>query len=205
MSKRWLAKNKRDYYHKKSKEEGFRARAAYKLIQIDERFNIFKNVKSILDLGAAPGSWVQAILNKIGDRKPLIMGVDYKRMGDIDGARMLSINVYSEELEKEIINYFPQGIDLILSDMAPKITGNKELDAVKTIDLIRRALFFKKYLNPNGNFVAKVFHCPEMFELLNELKGEFQSAQTHKPKASRMGNRELYIIAKGFKSEKSES
>ncbi|MCP4763532.1 MAG: RlmE family RNA methyltransferase [archaeon] len=198
---------KKDIYHKKSKIEGYRARSAYKLIQINERFNIFNqnSIKNILDLGCAPGSWPQVLINKIGNRKGLkIMGVDYKRMGPIEGVKLLSINVFSEKFEKEIESYFPKGLDLILSDMAPKISGVKSLDSTRTIELIERAYDLSdKYLNKNGNFIAKVFQCSELNDLLkNTFEKNFQFVKIHKPKASRKGNRELYIIAKGYGLEK---
>lgn len=201
MAKKWLAKNRNDFYHKKSKIEGFRARSAYKLIQIDEKFKILKSMNSVLDLGAAPGSWIQVILDLTDNRKkPRIMGVDYKKVGQLPGAKILSINVFSEKLEEEIAEYFENGIDLILSDMAPKISGNKSIDAAKTIDLVMRAYDLAlKFMNSGGNFVAKVFQCPEMHDLLRKIKTKFIFAQIHKPKASRTGNREYYIIAKGFK------
>ncbi|MHA1728444.1 MAG: SAM-dependent methyltransferase [Promethearchaeota archaeon] len=195
-----LRKYKKDIYHKKSKEEGFRARSAWKLIQINERFNIFTNVNSVLDLGAAPGSWIQVLLRLIGDRNPLVFGVDYKHIGPIEGAKISSVNVYSEKIEEEIEDYFKNGIDCILSDMAPKISGNKSLDNGKMIDLVNRAYeLVRKYMNKGGNFVIKVFQYPEINALLKEFKRYFQMVKLHKPKASRIGSRELYIIAKNYK------
>jgi 23S rRNA (uridine2552-2'-O)-methyltransferase len=200
LAKKWLAKNRNDFYHKKSKIEGFRARSAYKLIQINEKFKILHSMNSVLDLGAAPGSWIQVILDlTVNRKKPRIMGVDYKRVGQLPGAKILSLNVFSDKLEVEITKYFENGIDLILSDMAPKISGNKSIDAAKTIDLVMRAYDLAlKFMNSGGNFVAKVFQCPEMHGLLKKIKTKFNFAQIHKPKASRTGNREYYVIAKGF-------
>jgi 23S rRNA (uridine2552-2'-O)-methyltransferase len=200
-------KSKHDFYHKKSKIDGFRARSAYKLMQIHEKFKILNSMNNILDLGAAPGSWIQVILDITDNHsKPRIMGVDYKRVGQLPGAKLLAMNVFSDKFETEITNYFENGIDLILSDMAPKISGNKSIDAAKTIDLIIRAYDLAlKFMNSGGNFVAKIFQCPEMHGLLRRFKTKFNFAQIYKPKASRTGNREYYLIAKGFKLKEKEN
>ena len=206
MSKKWLSKNKKDYFYAKSKEDGFRARAVYKITQINDEFGIFtrgttkETVKGVLDLGAAPGSWIQGVLSVIGNENPKILGVDVKRMGEIPGARMVTLNVMSEQMENEIESFFDRGIDLVLSDMSPKISGNKEIDTGKTLDLVNRAIVLaRKYLNKGGNFVSKIFQYAEMNEIINDLKQDFNIVQAHKPKASRQGNREMYIIALGYK------
>lgn len=206
MAKKWLAKNKNDFYHKKSKIEGFRARSAYKLIQINEKFKILHSMDSVLDLGTAPGSWIQVIIElTVNRKKPRIMGVDYKRVGKLPGAKTISMNIFSDKLEEEITKYFENGIDLILSDMAPKISGNKTIDSAKTIELVLRAYDLAlKFMNSGGNFVAKIFQCPEMHGLLRKIKNNFNFVQIHKPKASRTGNREYYVIAKGFKLKEKE-
>ncbi|MHA1821267.1 MAG: SAM-dependent methyltransferase [Promethearchaeota archaeon] len=204
-----LDKYKRDYYHNLAQKEGYRSRAAYKLLQIDEKFNIFKDVRYVLDLGAAPGSWIQVALKKIKDKKDKkILGVDYKRIGlnfDPKIVKTININIFSDKMEEEIREYFPHGLDLILSDMAPKLSGIKEYDAIKTIELVERAFYFAKlFLKKDKHFVAKVFHSPDLFNLKNELSKSFRKVHLYKPKASRRGNREIYIICKHFLKEDSE-
>jgi 23S rRNA (uridine2552-2'-O)-methyltransferase len=191
---------KKDEFANKAKEDGFRARSAYKIIQIHEQFKIFNKARSILDLGCAPGSWLQAIFDITQGRKIQLMGVDLTRISPIEGVKLLKMDVSSEKLEEEIKNYFKDGIDVIVSDLAPHTSGNKTLDAGRSIDLVQRAFSLAdKYMNPGGNVVAKVFQSQDMNQFMKEIKPKFEYIQTHKPKASRQGNSELYIVALGKK------
>jgi 23S rRNA (uridine2552-2'-O)-methyltransferase len=191
---------KKDEFHKKAQEDGFRARSAFKIIQIHEQFNIFHNAKAILDLGCAPGSWLQAILDLTKDRKIKLMGVDLTRITPIEDVKLLKMDVFSEKLEEEIENYFVDGIDVIVSDMAPHTSGNKTLDSGRSIDLVQRAFSLAdNFLKVGGNVVTKVFQSQDMNEFVRKIKAKYEFVQTHKPKASRQGNWELYIIAKGKK------
>lgn len=191
---------KKDEFHRKAQEDGFRARSAFKIIQIHEQFKIFSKAKSILDLGCAPGSWLQAILDITKGRKIRLMGVDLTRISPIEGVKILKMDVFSETLEEEIKNYFIEGIDVIVSDMAPHTSGNKTLDSNRSIDLVQRAFdLADKFMNQGGNVVAKVFQSQEMNYFVRDIKPKYEYVQTHKPKASRQGNSELYIIAIGKK------
>ncbi|MBN2157312.1 MAG: RlmE family RNA methyltransferase [Candidatus Lokiarchaeota archaeon] len=203
MSKRWLAEHRSDEYHNKSKEDGFRARSAYKLLHINEKFHIFKNVRNVLDLGASPGSWLQVTLSQLKEKRTKILGVDQKKIREIEGVKQLKMDVYSDQLEDEIKTYFPKGIDLLLSDLAPNTSGNKTYDAARSVDLVNRAFeIAEKFLQPGGNLVAKLFHCPEIKELKRKFEQTFQKVQFHKPKASRQHSREIFIIALGYKNKK---
>ena len=196
-------KYKTDFYDKLAIDNGYRARSAYKLLQINQKYKIFPYTKYVLDLGSAPGSWVQVAMKELEDRRrKLVMGVDYKRMGEIKGAKLVSANIFSKKFDEIVWDYFPKGIDVILSDMSPKISGNKYLDSAKTIELVEKALsLVDKFLNNKGNFVAKVFQCPELDDLKEKVSISFKSVFLHKPKASRRGNREIYLIAKGYQKK----
>ncbi|TFG19771.1 MAG: RlmE family RNA methyltransferase [Promethearchaeota archaeon] len=200
MSKRWLTEHHSDEFHKKSKQEGYYARSAYKLLNIDEKFNIFKNIRYVLDLGASPGSWLQVTSLKLDKSKTKIMGVDLKKIRPVEGVKQLHMDVYSDQLEEEIRTYFTKGIDLVLSDLAPNTSGNKILDSGRSIALVMRAYDISHpFLRQKGKFVAKLFQCAEMNEIKHRLEKDFLKVQFYKPKASRQHSRELFIIASGFK------
>ena len=200
MSKRWLAEHRSDEYHKKSKQDGYYARSAYKLLHINEKFKIFKNVRSVLDLGASPGSWLQVSVSQLKSSNPKIMGVDRKRIKPIEGVKHLHMDVYSDQLDEEIQTFFTKGIDLVLSDLAPNTSGNKTLDSARSIDLVMRAYeVARSHLRPKGKFIAKLFQCYEMGEVKRDLEKNFEKVQFFKPKASRQHSRELFLIALGFK------
>lgn len=199
MSKRWLTEHRSDEYHTKSKEDGFRARSAYKLLHINEKFSIFKNVRYVLDLGASPGSWLQVSVSQLKNVSPKIMGVDRKRIQEIEGVKHLRMDVYSDLIDVEVSTYFTQGIDLVLSDLAPNTSGNKILDAGRSLDLVERAFeIARPYLRKKGKFVAKAFHCPEIDQLKKKFMSKFDKVHIFKPKASRQHSRELFIIALGY-------
>ena len=202
MSKRWIAKHRSDKFHKKSKADGYRARSAYKLLHINTKFQIFKNVRYVLDLGASPGSWLQVCVSQLDKSNPKIMGVDRKRIQEINGVKHLHMDVYSEKLDGEIQSFFTKGIDLILSDLAPNTSGNKTLDSARSVDLVLRAYeVAQPYLRHKGKFVAKIFHCPEIDDLKRKLDPRFERVQFFKPKASREHSRELFVIALGYKKK----
>ncbi|MHA1342144.1 MAG: RlmE family RNA methyltransferase [Promethearchaeota archaeon] len=193
--------HRRDYYHKKAKLQGFRSRAAYKLLQIDEKFHIIKGKKNILDLGCAPGSWIQAIISKSNNPQKLkIVGIDIKRIKPLDYAIILKMDVFSNQIIDKLKELFPNGIDLILSDMSPNISGNKSYDNARSLALLERAFFIaKNFLNQNGDFIAKFFQSQDTIKFINSIKKYFKIVKIHKPKASTKGNREMFVVAKNFK------
>ena len=200
MSKRWLAEHRSDEFHKKSKQDGYYARSAYKLLNINDKFNIFKKVRFVLDLGASPGSWLQVTSSKLKNFNPKIMGVDRKKIKPVEDVKHLHMDVYSDQLEEEIRSYFTKGIDLVLSDLAPNTSGNKTLDSGRSIDLVMRAYDISRpFLRLKGKFIAKLFQCAEMNEIKRRLEKDFERVQFFKPKASRQHSRELFVIALGFK------
>jgi len=199
MSKRWLADHRSDEFHNKSKIDGYRARSAYKILHINEKFQIFKGVRYVLDLGSSPGSWLQVAVSQLKKSNPKIMGVDRKKIKEIEGVKHLHMDVYSEQLEIEIQSYFPYGIDLVMSDLAPNTSGNKDYDATRSVELVYRAFqLADTNLRPNGKFIAKIFHCPEIHQLKRNLEPKFDKVQYYKPKASREHSREIFLVALGY-------
>ncbi len=188
---------KRDYYYWEAKRAGFKSRAAFKLIQINNRFYIIRKGYSVLDLGAAPGGWSQVALELVGDEGKVV-AVDKKRMR-VDGVLFIKGDVYSDEtLEriKEVIEY----ADVVLSDMAPNISGISSLDHAKSVDIAERALYIaENVLRPRGHFVVKVFQGDMLPSFIKKCKADFDLVKVHKPKASNRKSPEVYVVCKRFK------
>ena len=196
-STRWLQRQINDPYVRLAKAEGKRSRAAYKIIQIDKKFNIFDKGSSVLDLGAAPGSWTEVALERAGG---ITVAVDILDMDDIKNAIILKADLSdakSSDLIKKLNN---EKFDIVLSDMAASTTGHKQTDHVRTQALAElAALYAVEFLKPGGIFCAKVFQGGTHGDLLINLKSNFKSIKHFKPDASRKGSPETYVIAKGFK------
>jgi 23S rRNA (uridine2552-2'-O)-methyltransferase len=173
ISKEWINRQHRDIYFKKSKQEGFRSRAVYKLQEINDKHKVLKNGLSVIDLGAAPGGWSQFVIQKY--KKCKLLSIDLKEMEPIDNSYQI-IGDFNEESSKEkIINYFNEKVDLVMSDMAVNTTGNKNLDSVVTGELCLEALrFAKDQLKPNGSFVSKIFMGSTFNEIVGEAKLTFK-------------------------------
>ena len=195
-STRWLQRQINDPYVRLAKAEGKRSRAAYKIIQIDEKFNIFDKGSSVLDLGAAPGSWTEVALERAGG---ITVAVDILDMDDIKNAIILKADLSdakSSDLIKKLNN---EKFDIVLSDMAASTTGHKQTDHVRTQALAElAALYAVEFLKPGGIFCAKVFQGGTHSDLLLNLKNNFKSIKHFKPDASRKGSPETYVIAKDF-------
>ena len=193
-STRWLQRQINDPYVRLAKAEGKRSRAAYKIIQIDEKFNIFDKGSSVLDLGAAPGSWTEVALERAGG---ITVAVDILDMDDIKNAIILKADLSdakSSDLIKKLNN---EKFDIVLSDMAASTTGHKHVRTQALAELA--ALYAVEFLKPGGIFCAKVFQGGTHGDLLINLKSNFKSIKHFKPDASRKGSPETYVIAKGFK------
>ena len=188
ISKSWIIKQKRDIYVRKSKVEGYRSRAVYKLQEINDKFKILKNGLAIVDLGAAPGSWSQ------------IISIDLKEMDSIDNTIHLKGDFTDELQQKKIIEYFKDKIDIIISDMAVNTTGNKNLDSLVTGELCLEAFNFAcKTLNRNGNFVSKLFMGSSFNEIVAIAKKKFKEVHIFKPPSSRKDSKENFIICKNLR------
>ena len=195
ISKNWINKQHRDIYVRKSKLEGYRSRAVYKLQEIDSKFKIFKNTRSIVDLGAAPGSWSQYASKKIKNGK--ILSIDIKKMEEIENTFQVIGDFTKDEEKQKINDYFGEKIDVVLSDMAANTTGNKNLDSIVTGDLSIEAMkFANEILKKNGKFVSKIFMGSSFNEVIFKAKEIFTKTEIFKPLASRRDSREIFIICK---------
>ena len=198
ISKNWINRQKKDIYIRKSKTEGYRSRAAYKLIEIDEKFKILNNGISVIYLGAAPGSWLQYISKKIKNSK--IVSIDLRQIEKIDNTFHIEGDFTNEKYQSQIRNLFKSNVDVVLSDMAANTTGNKNLDSIYTGELCKEAMIFsKKILKQNGKFVSKVFMGSIFNEIISEAKSIFNEVKVFKPKSSKKDSKEIFIICKNLK------
>ena len=198
ISKNWINKQRRDIYVRKSKVDGYRSRAVYKLIEIDKKFNILKNGISLVDLGAAPGSWSQYASQHIKNCK--ILSIDIKDMENIDKVHQIKGDFTQKNYQQLIKNYFKLKIDVVLSDMAENTTGNKNVDSISTSELCKEAMYFaKEILNEKGVFVSKIFMGSTFNEIILESKSIFKETKIFKPISSRKDSKESFIICKLLK------
>lgn len=196
-STRWLQRQLNDPYVKQSKAEGRRSRAAYKLIQIDEKFKILKPNQIILDLGAAPGSWSEVIA---GISNTKVIAIDKLDMDPMSGVKVLKLDLSTEEAFNKIKEYLNKKVDVVLSDMASDTTGHKSTDHIRTQELAELAADYAiNFLKKGGSFCSKVFQGGTHQALLELLKKNFESVKHFKPEASRKESPENYVIAKSFK------
>jgi 23S rRNA (uridine2552-2'-O)-methyltransferase len=202
VSRRWLSERKNDPYHRMAKEQGYRSRAAFKLIQLNERFGFFKGAKLILDIGAAPGGWLQ-VANEVVGPDGLVVGVDLEKINDIDLENVKTIvgDILKDKTVEKILGIIPNRMDVVLSDLAQNVSGSWDLDHYRQIELARKALkVSRKVLKREGFFVVKVFQGSEYDNFMKEMKESFKSVKVHKPKASRKGSAEIYLVAKNLKN-----
>ncbi len=195
ISKNWINKQRRDIFVRKSKVEGYRSRAVYKLQEIDDKFKIFKNGISVIDLGAAPGSWSQYASKKIKNGK--ILSIDLLDFEKIDKIFQLKGDFTNDKVKEKIKNYFNTKVDVVISDMAVNTTGNKNLDSINTSELCIDAMNFSKdILKKNGKFVSKIFMGSTFNDIIKESKKIFIENKVFKPAASRKDSKESFIICK---------
>ena len=195
ISKNWINKQRRDIYVRRSKIEGYRSRAVYKLQEIDQKFRIFKNGMSIIDLGAAPGSWSQYALKNVKNGK--IVSIDFKDFEKIGNIHQIKGDFTDDRYKKEIVDYFGVKVDVVLSDLAVNTTGNKNLDSIYTGELCMEAMkFSKEILKSDGKFISKMFMGSTFNEIVSEAKKIFKENKIFKPLASRKDSKESFIICK---------
>ena len=195
ISKNWVNKQRRDTYVRQSKVDGYRARSAYKLIEIDEKFKIFKGGLTVIDIGAAPGSWSQ-YANKVSKNGKLI-SIDLKKMEPIGSSIQIQGDFTEEEVQKEIKTKTTYKVDVVMSDMAVNTTGIKNIDSIQTGELCKEAMVFAKdLLNENGYFISKIFMGGTFNEIVAEGKKYFKEVKVFKPKSSRKDSKESFIICK---------
>ena len=195
ISKNWINKQRRDIYVRRSKVEGYRSRAVYKLQEIDQKFRIFKNGMSVIDLGAAPGSWSQYVLKSVKNGK--IVSIDFKDFEKIGNIHQIKGDFTDDRYKKEIVDYFGVKVDVVLSDLAVNTTGNKNLDSIYTGELCMEAMkFSKETLKSDGKFISKIFMGSTFNEIVSEAKKIFKENKVFKPLASRKDSKESFIICK---------
>ena len=198
ISKNWINKQKRDIYVRQSKLEGYRSRAVYKLQEIQTKFKVIDNGMSIVDLGAAPGSWSEFISRKFKNVK--LVAIDLKELDKIENVTHIKGDFTDEITQKKIEKNFNEKIDLIVSDMAVNTTGNKNLDSLVTGELSIEAMNFSlKILKKNGVFVSKIFMGSSFNEIVDSAKKNFKEFHVYKPPSSRKESKENFIICKNLK------
>ncbi|MEN2786039.1 RlmE family RNA methyltransferase [Sphingomonas qilianensis] len=201
QSTRWLQRQLNDPYVKRAKADGYRSRAAYKLIELDERFGFLKGKKRVLDLGLAPGGWSQVVRRQ--SPKAAIVGIDLLPVDPIDGVTILHMDFMDDAAPDKLIADLGGAPDLVLSDMAANTVGHPQTDALRTLGLVEAALAFAiEVLEPGGAFVSKVFAGGADSELVAEMKRNFTTVKHAKPPASRKGSVEWFVVAQGFKGRR---
>jgi len=201
-SRRWLERHLNDPYVHRSKAEGFRSRAAFKLIEIDDRYKLLKPGTKVIDLGAAPGGWSQVAAKRIGSNNeaPSVVAIDYLDMDAIPGVAFLKMDFLEADAPDRLIAMLGAAPDIVMSDMAAPTTGHRRTDHIRTMHLCEVAADFAvSVLKPGGHFLAKTFQGGAENEVLAMLKRNFASVHHVKPPASREESVELYLFAKGFK------
>jgi 23S rRNA (uridine2552-2'-O)-methyltransferase len=195
ISKNWINKQKRDIYVRQSQVDGYRARSAYKLIEIDEKFKIFKNGISVIDLGASPGSWSQYISRTVKSGR--LVSIDIKGMEEIENTIQIKGDFTDLESQEKIKGLFKSNVDVVVSDMAVNTTGIKDIDAIYTGELAMEAMnFSKEMLVKEGRFVSKIFLGSSFNEIVALGKKLFKEVKVFKPKSSRKESKESFIICK---------
>ena len=200
-STRWLERQLNDPYVKRAKADGYRSRAAYKLLELDERFGFLKGVGAVVDLGIAPGGWSQVVRRKAP--KAVVAGIDLLPTDPIDGVAILQMDFMDDDAPARLREALQApSADLVVSDMAANTVGHPQTDHLRTMALVEAGLeFAKEVLRPGGAFVAKVLAGGADHQLVAELKRHFTTVKHAKPPASRKGSSEWYVVAQGFKGE----
>ena len=198
-SQKWLERQLNDPYVRAARAAGWRSRAAFKIIELDEKYSLFKPGQRVVDLGAAPGGWTQVAVQRVGQQGKVV-ALDLLPMDEIPGSILLQGDFEDLAVEQEVLRVLDGPAELVLSDMAPNTTGHNATDHLRILALIELALDFAgKVLVPGGSFVAKAFQGGTERELLNRLKRDFSSVKHAKPPASRKGSAEMYVVAQGFR------
>ena len=198
ISKNWVNKQRRDTYVRQSKVDGYRARSAYKLIEIDEKFKIFKGGLTVIDIGAAPGSWSQYASKVVKNGK--IVSIDLKELEPIDNTVQIKGDFTEDETQQKIKEFLTGKSDVVMSDMAVNTTGIKNIDSIQTGELCKEAMIFSKDIISNGGFfVSKIFMGGSFNEIVQLGKKIFKEVKVFKPKSSRKDSKESFIICKNLR------
>jgi 23S rRNA (uridine2552-2'-O)-methyltransferase len=198
-SNSWRIKQHRDQFFKKSKTLGFRSRASFKLIELNEKFKFIKKNSNLLDLGSSPGGWAQVASNIISNGK--ILAIDIKDMKPVTNVQFIISDILAEDTKNKVTKYFDGKIDVIISDMAADTTGNKSLDSIRTNQLCTETLnFSRKTLKPKGVLISKLFMGDDFIEVKNLAKSLFKNVHFFKPESSRRESKETYLHCETLKT-----
>ena len=198
ISKNWVNKQRRDTYVRQSKVDGYRARSAYKLIEIDQKFKIFKGGMNVIDIGAAPGSWSQYVSKIVKSGK--IISIDLKQMEKIGNTIQIKGDFTKLDIQNQIKKYLINGSDVVMSDMAVNTTGIKNIDSIQTGELCKEAMVFSKdVILEKGFFISKIFMGGTFNEIVALAKKIFKEVKVFKPKSSRKDSKESFIICKNLR------
>ncbi|UCE92442.1 MAG: RlmE family RNA methyltransferase [Methanobacteriota archaeon] len=199
MAKNWRSKRRKDRYYRKAKKEEYRSRAAYKLKQLDHKYDIIGPGDDIVDLGASPGGWSQ-VAAELTAPSGKVVAVDIDRFVPVEGVQFIRGDIRSEAVAAKIVALLPNGADVVLSDMSPNISGNYPYDHARSIDLCEHALeFASKILRLGGNLVVKMFYGDMSGGYVSTLRTRFDEVYLTHPPASRSTSSEVYVIALGFR------
>jgi 23S rRNA (uridine2552-2'-O)-methyltransferase len=201
VPKAWIEKRKRDYYYRKAKVEKYRSRASYKLLQVIEKYHFIKEGDVVVDLGAAPGGWLQVSSNVVGD-SGYVLGIDIKPIEPlpIENIQTMIDDITEPYIVEKIKGFLPRKADVVISDVSPNISGVWEIDHAKQIDLAFHSLnIATKILKPKGSFFVKIFQGDLMQDFIKEMKKNFEKVKIIKPKASKAESSEIYILGQTLK------
>jgi len=203
LPKAWIQDRKREYYYKKAKEENYRSRATYKLVQANTKYGFIQRNNVVVDLGAAPGGWIQAA-RKMTGKNGFVLGVDLKPIEPFtqEYVRTIIADFTEPDTVEQICSFLPREADVVISDAAPNITGVWEVDHARQIDLATKALEIAQcVLKPGGNFFVKLFEGEMFNDYILTVKDLFDTVKIVKPEASRQKSSEMYLLALGLKSQ----
>jgi 23S rRNA (uridine2552-2'-O)-methyltransferase len=203
LPKAWIQDRQREYYYKKAKAENYRSRATYKLVQANEKYQFIRRNDVVVDLGAAPGGWIQAARKMVG-KNGYVLGVDLKPIEPFTQEYIRTIvgDLTEPEIVEEILSFLPRKADVVISDAAPNITGVWEVDHARQIDLATKALEISlNILRPLGNFFVKAFEGDLLNDFIQTVKTHFETVKIVKPQASRAKSSEMYILAMNLKTQ----
>ena len=200
---RWVQERKHEHYYKMAKKLNYRSRASFKLMQIDDRFGVFRDGDSVVDLGASPGGWLQVAKGRVGVNGKVI-GVDLQYIRPLEGVTTIIGDITEDSTMRELMEAVGGKVDVVLSDMAPNIGGHYSTDHARSVDLCMYAVAVSdRVLKKGGKMVVKVFMGDMTDSLVKELESRFTSVKMHSPDASRETSSEMYIVSKGFLASKS--
>lgn len=206
----WLQRQLNDPFARAAKDDGFLSRAAYKLLEIDKKYNIFRGAHRVLDLGSAPGSWLQVAWTRLHSKDAILVGVDLNEIAlsellsqDLQHKPFFIIGDFRDAITQELIKNCSPCYDLIMSDMSPNRTGSNIVDHLSIVNLLEAVeIFTDTCLNHNGTLLVKIFQGSEQHDIVHRLKAKFKKVQYVKPQASRSNSMESYILAQNYQAQR---